>query len=369
MTLKDDLSAYAREIGLDLIGVTTAEPFMRLIDELDRRRAHEQERYAYRLDGWKRLASPREALPTAKSVVVIGFYYFTDENVPTEPWGRTGRIVSYGHLGILTRARQVRRFLEARGHKAVIGAHRKEAAVRAGLGSIGKNNLVINPRYGTWVAYQSLVTDAELPPDTPAPEDVCGECSACIEACPTGALYEPRRIDPRRCVACMLTSQSIAESDRPAVASYILGCDVCQEACPRNRGVPPKADVECLLPDGMGTYPPLKRLLDMDEPSFQKELIGFIQGRIMEDGFMNRLLRVAWLRKAFALLSRTVFSKREVLPETFVHASGNLAVYQRNALIVAANRHETSLQPDVERYVNDPYLGPYARWALERLKA
>jgi epoxyqueuosine reductase len=365
--LKDDLVAYAAAIGLDLIGVTTAEPFPRLQEELDARAEHYQDRYAYRIETWRKLATPREALPGAKSVVVIGFAYLANDPAAAPGEGKMGRIVTYGHLGILKRARLVRRFLEARGHRAVIGAHRKEAALRAGLGSIGKNNLVLNPRFGTWVAYQSIVTDAELCPDEPSPEDVCGDCNACLTACPTGALYAPRRVDPRRCVACMLTSRQVAEADRPALASYILGCDACQEACPRNAKLKPKEHVESLLPDGMGIHPPLRDLLRMNEAGFQRELIGFIQSKIMEDTLLNRLLRVGVLRKLFKVLAKTFSKGGEVLPETFVHASGNLAIYQRNALVAAGNLREAALRDDVACHADDPYLGEYAKWALGRI--
>ena len=366
--LKRDLVAHAEAIGLDLVGVTTAEPFPRLLDELQSRAEHYQERYAYRIDNWRKLASPREVLPEAKSVVVIGFYYLNDEQSDGDAdRGKMGRIVTYGHLGILKRARLMKRFLEEHGYKAVIGAHRKEAALRAGLGSLGKNNLVLNPKFGTWVAYQSIVTDAELPPDAPAPDDVCGDCDACLKACPTGALYAPRRVDPRRCVTCMLTSRTVAEDDRPALNTYILGCDVCQESCPRNARLTPKPEVESLLPDGMGIHPPLRALLQMDEARFQRELIGFIQGKLMEDTLLNRLLKVRLLRKLFKALSKTLLKGGEVLPETFVHASGNLAVYQRNALIAAGNKRATGLRADAARFVDDPYLGEYARWALGRI--
>lgn len=368
MGLKGELLAHATETGLDLAGVTTADPFPRLVDELDIRREHYRERYAHRIDSWKKLAAPRDVLPGARSVVVIGFYYLTETPEPECPAGKMGRIVGYGHLGILRRARSMQRFLKERGYKAVIGAHRKEAAIRAGLGSLGKNNLVLNPTYGTWVAYQSLVTDAELEPDQPSSEDACGDCRACLDACPTRALYEPRRVDPRKCVTCMLTSRDIAEQSLPTLNAYILGCDACQEACPRNRNLRPKPDVECLLPDGMGLYPPLDRLLRLTEADFQRDVIGFIRRRIMQDTPVNRLMNIGVLRKLFKWLSQTVLKGREVLPETFVHASGNLAVYRRNAIVAAGHLQATSLRPEVERYTDDPYLGPYARWTLERLK-
>jgi len=368
MSIKHDIQAYAAEIGVDLVGVTNVQPFSRFIEQLDTRRAHYMDRYAYRMETWQRMARPRAVVPDARSVVVLGYYYFPPDPKPDGVSGKMGRIVTYGHLGILKRARLVRSFLQQRGHKAVMGAHRKEAAVRAGLGSIGKNNLVMNPRYGSWVAYQSIVTDAELEPDEPCRDDMCGNCTKCLDACPTGALYDPRQLDPRRCVTCLLTSRDVPESFWPAMDNYILGCDACQEACPRNRGLEPKPDLESLLPEGMGIYPPLERLLRLDEAGFQEEIIGFIQEKISGGGLAARLLRNPLVRKTATWFTKTFMRGKEVLPETFVHASGNLEVYKRNALVTIGNLKAASLRPDAETYTNDPYLGPYARWAVQQLE-
>jgi epoxyqueuosine reductase QueG len=278
-----------------------------------------------------------------------------------------GRIVSYGHLGILKRARLMRSFLESKGYKAVMGAHRKEAAVRAGLGAIGKNNLVLNPRYGSWVAYQSIITNAPLEADQPCVDDVCGKCGKCLKACPTAALYEPRRLDPRLCVTCLLTSRDVPAARWPAMSTYILGCDACQDACPRNENLPPKKGMECLLPDTMGIYPPLAMLLELDETRFQKQVIGAIQDKISNRPLLNCLMKSAAIRRLAAFLMKTLFKGKEILPETFVHASGNLEVYKRNALVAAGNLGDKSLVETVKPFTGDPYLGPYANWALKKL--
>lgn len=365
--VKDSVLAYSREIGLDLAGVATPEIFERVGTELEIRREHYAGRYAYRVDKWRELANPLGVMPDAKAVLVLGYFYLADDKKPDGPRGRMGRIVSYGHLGILKRARLMRSFLEKQGYKAVMGAHRKEAAVRAGLGAFGKNNLVINPRYGSWVAYQSIITNAPLEPDKPNVDDVCGKCDKCLKACPTGALYEARRVDPRRCVTCLLTSRDVREEHFPAMSNYILGCDACQEACPRNAAVVPKSGMECLLPATIGVYPPLEMLLGLDENRFQKEIIGSIQDKIASRRFLNRMMKSAVIRRLATFLMKTIFKGKEILPETFVHASGNLEVYKRNAIIAAGNLGDKSMAGVVTAFKSDPYFGPYANWSARRL--
>jgi epoxyqueuosine reductase len=364
---KDQVLAYAREIGLDLAGVTSPAPFDRLLAEIELRKDAYQKRYASRLDTWRKMADPAKVLPGARSVLVVGFSYLPEATPQPPGCGKIGRIVAYGHLGILQRARRLCAYIRKHGHRAVMGAHRKEAAVRAGLGMVGKHDLVIHPEHGSWVAYQTIVTDAEWAPDTPFTEDLCGDCDRCLRACPTGALYEPRRLDPRRCVTCLLTSAEVAPEYWPAMGSYILGCDGCQEACPRNRGCRPKPSMEALLPGTIGMYPPLADLLRMDETRFQKELMAPLQRKVAGNGALSWLLAVPALRSAVMWYAKRFLRQPETVPETFIHASGNLALYRRNAIVAAGNLRGAELRADVAAYREDPQLGPYAQWAVEQM--
>ena len=369
-SLKDELRQFAKQIGLDLVGVTTPEPFDRFLSELEARKEFYKDRYQHRMDTWRRMANPREVLPSARSVVVIGFHYLPEEQAQPLGSGKLGRIVAYGHLGILKRARQVCQFLKQHGHQAVMGAHRKEAAIRAGLGVIGKHDLIINPEFGSWVAYQSIVTDAILEPDAPlANLDVCHNCQLCLQACPTGALYEPRRLDPRRCVTAQLTSHEIAADQRSKTGTYILGCDACQEVCPKNRDVKPKPSMESLLSEDFGMYPPLQLLLEMDEKRFQREIIGELQKKIIGDGLQARILALPVVRGVVTWFIKKFLRGREALPETFVHASNNLNIYKRNAILAAGNSRCTALRPAVTRCAAEPELKTYAEWSLERMNS
>ena len=367
MISKECLIEYAHEIGLDVIGFTDAKPFDRFHSELELRKERYQKRYDYRLAQWTKMATPTDVLESAKSVVVIGYNYYTHEDSCPPECGRFARIVSYGHLGILLRAKQMVAFLKKNGCQAVMSAHRKEAAVRAGLGCIGKNNLVIHPEFGTWVAYQTLITDALFEPDAPFEEDLCGRCDLCLKKCPTGALYEPRRLDPQRCVPYMLTLHDASPEFREQMSNYILGCDQCQDICPRNKDAVPRVDVDSLFPDDVGLYPPLKMLLELDEETFLKEVIGPIQRKVMPGVLAQFISRIQWLSALFQWFARKVLKGKEKLPETFVHASGSLEVYQRNAIVAAANMQYKTLIPDIRKCLTNVYLADTAKWALEKM--
>ena len=113
----------------------------------------------------------------------------------------------------------------------------KSWAAEAGIGRIGRHSLLIVPGVGSFVVLGVIVTTAELEPDPPlANADPCGNCQACINACPVGAIGPDRTIDASRCIA--RRTIEVEEKDEGELHGWIFGCDVCQQACPHNRHTP-----------------------------------------------------------------------------------------------------------------------------------
>lgn len=366
--LKKEIGDFCAEIGVDLFGVTSPEPFDRYLSELDQREDHYRPRYEYRLDTWRKMARPKSVLNDAKSVIVIGYNYYTNDTPPAEAHGRVARIVTYGHLGILTRVREVVKYLKKRGYQAVPGAHRKEAAVRAGLGMVGKNNLVINPTYGPWVAYQTIVTNAELDPDEPFTADLCGDCVKCLEACPTQALYEPRRLNPKKCIPYLLTDKLTGKEFWPKLDDWILGCDVCLESCPYSKKGIEKKNQDSFFPGDIGTHPPLESFLTITESQFQNEIMAHVSRKISSGKTLNLMMALPGGAQLLKWIATTFLKGKEKIPETLVHASSSLTVYRRNAMIAAANKGHTELKPLIEKWQEDEDLKEVVNWALDRLE-
>ncbi|MEB3270625.1 MAG: tRNA epoxyqueuosine(34) reductase QueG [Synechococcus sp.] len=196
------------------------------------------------------MADPRRRavealLPGVRSLLAVGLNYY----VPATRAPGTLAVARYGwgrdyHRVLDGRLRQLGRWLEAREPgvrwRACVDSAPlldKAWAEEAGLGWIGKNGNLIHRRRGSWLLLGHLLTTLELPPDRPA-EPLCGSCSRCLTACPTGALPEPFVVDARRCIAFHTIENREPELPEPiaaALAPWVAGCDICQDVCPWNQ--------------------------------------------------------------------------------------------------------------------------------------
>ena len=118
-------------------------------------------------------------------------------------------------------------------------------AVRAGLGFIGKNAQLIIPGKGSFFFLGELITSLDLPPDSPVVAR-CGDCSRCMDSCPTGALYAPGSVDARLCISCQTIENKgdIAPFVADRMGDRVYGCDTCQQCCPWNKSARPSVHHE-----------------------------------------------------------------------------------------------------------------------------
>ncbi len=242
-TLSTRLKARARELGFAFCGVTSPDPPPHL-DAYEQWLAnglHGEMAYLGTERARQRRADPRLIMPECKSIVVVA--------LPTQPGNEHGPVAAYAlgddyHDVIPPRLRQLVAWLEAEtGHPI---AHKiytdtgpileRELAQRAGLGWIGKNSMLINPRAGSYFLLGEALIDFELPPDPSFTADRCGACTRCIDACPTDAILDNRTLDARRCISYLTIELkgAIPEDLREAMGGWIFGCDICQAVCPWN---------------------------------------------------------------------------------------------------------------------------------------
>jgi epoxyqueuosine reductase len=235
----------ARELGFDAAGVAQLDPLPHA-DALDRWLRQGMAgtmRYLHRQAA--RRKEPATILAGSTRAVVVTRNYFTPD---PDPRPGAGRVAKYARGRDYHRALQpaldaLARFLIDLG--ATPGATRayvdagpvpeRELAQRAGLGWIGKNTMLISPQRGSFFFLAVVLTDLDLAVDAPLTTDHCGTCTRCLEACPTGALPEPRMLDSTRCVSYLTIEYRGVELPNPRdLGNWIFGCDVCQDVCPWN---------------------------------------------------------------------------------------------------------------------------------------
>lgn len=245
MSLSTELKTRAAELGFLACGVTGPDPLAHG-DRLDAWLAKGYAgtmRYLHRQA--KRRKNPRLNVPEALAIVVLlENYYWPDAeaDLAVPRVARYARGEDY-HRVTLRRLDLLGRFLLDRGARV---AHayvddgpvpERELAQRAGLGWIGKNTMLIRPGAGSYCFIGSLFTDLPLPADPPFTTDHCGNCTRCLDACPTGAFVEPHVLDATRCISYLTIEQRGAIPDELAgrMSGYAFGCDICNDVCPWNQ--------------------------------------------------------------------------------------------------------------------------------------
>jgi epoxyqueuosine reductase len=250
---------------------------------------------------------PGRVLPGARSVVALALSYHAGEGAPPRPG--EGEVARYArgrdYHGVVKR--KLRVLLAAlagadAGARFWAGADigpvmEKAWAERAGLGWVGKNGCLITPEHGSWVVLAVVLTDRELTPDAPHPER-CGSCTACLAACPTGAIPAPGLVDARRCLSFWTIER---RGDVPAplagqLGRWAFGCDDCQTCCPWNQGLAPSADPELVPLPGQAALD-LLPLVAMSEEEYRRRYHGTALGRARWDGLVRNGILQAGLQR------------------------------------------------------------------------
>jgi epoxyqueuosine reductase len=246
----------AARLGFDAVGITRLvasdhTAFYRAWLDAGR---HGEMSYLARADAVERRSDPAAAWPELRTAVVVALNYSQDDRSASEDAGR-GVVARYARgrdyhkvlrarlLALLRRIEENvgRPLLAARAYVDTGPLLERELARRAGLGWFGRNTMLIHPRRGSYFFLGCLLLELELEEDAPFEADHCGRCTACLDACPTGALLGRDDdgapiMDATRCISYLTIEHRgpIPRDLRPRIGNRIFGCDICQEVCPWN---------------------------------------------------------------------------------------------------------------------------------------
>lgn len=250
MIPKKFITNAALEVGFDLVGVVAVEPLVaerKRFDEWILAGNHSSLSYLER-NAEKRFDASL-LVEGAASIVVCAVSYLSTFSRGYEEGCRT-KVASYAlardyHLTIkemlrelAERLREAAPELKYRAFTDSAPVAEKTLAVRAGLGWIGRQSLVVNPKFGTMMLLGELIINEAVDAYSEPMRNVgCGSCRACVESCPNGAILDNRLIDTRRCISCR-TIEREWQGEAIDLDGWIFGCDGCQSACPFNRHAP-----------------------------------------------------------------------------------------------------------------------------------
>jgi epoxyqueuosine reductase len=308
MSLEQSIKDQARRLGFTLAGVTAPEPpahlsaFKRWLDA----GRHGNMRYLANDRSRARREDPRLILPECKSILALAAPYADPKSAEAseEPDpGPNGRVAAYAwgddyHNVFIPKLKELVAFIEKQvGHPVPNRYYtdtgpilERDLAQRAGLGWIGKNTCLINPKHGSYFLLAEILLGIELEPDSSFTTDHCGTCTRCIKACPTDCILPDRTIDARRCISYLTIElkDDIPEELRPLLGDWVFGCDVCQMVCPWNRFANQEVN-DALSPRPDVQRPNLIRELELTPETFNRKFKNSPVKRAKRRGYLRNV--------------------------------------------------------------------------------
>ncbi|MGT2756430.1 tRNA epoxyqueuosine(34) reductase QueG [Streptococcus ovuberis] len=346
MGLKEDIIALSREIGISKIGFTTADDFAYLEKSLIAS-VEEGRNSGFEHKNIEERVKPRLSLASAKTIISIAVAY--PHKLPIHPpktaykrgkftpnsWGLDYHYVLQEKLDKLARGIEaLTADFEYKGMVDTGALVDTAVARRAGIGFIGKNGLVISKEFGSYMFLGELITNLDIAPDQPVDYD-CGDCTRCLDACPTSCLIGDGTMNARRCLSFQTQDKGMMDLEfRKKIKTVIYGCDICQICCPYNKGInnPLATEIDPEL-----AHPKLLPFLELSNGDF-KAKFGHIAGAWRGKNILQRNVIIALAnandRSAIPKMLEIIDKRQnDIHVATAIWALGELAKQPNPAMI------------------------------------
>ena len=363
MSITTDIKDFALDIGYSKVGITSADSFKDHIDEvLSRGGIYDY----YRADPRQLLkgAQPQEIMPSAQSIISLAWDY-AEKSFPELLLGKVGRVYQarcylappYRING--ARYQLMLDFLTKIGCEIGKGIFvpDRQVAARAGVTTFGKNNFAYTEKNGSFVVLTSIVVDRELECDAPTYTVKCPkDCTACMDACPTGAIYEPLKLNPRKCIAFNtftpwdgtrpLITSHIPPEIREKMGTCVHGCDVCQDACPRNsRKLKAKYPEDPFLVKLAEEFS-LVKMLEMPDGFYERTIHPIMYNYIKDKKYLRRNAAIALGNtrdpEYMPVLARAMEDTEELVRGYSAWALGKIGGPKSKSILESSLRREKS---------------------------
>jgi len=237
----------AKELGFDLIGFAKADLLENETNHLQQWLGKGyQASMAYMERNFDKRKDVKEILPSAKSVISLAINYYTPEyhskekdygKISRYAWGKDYHLVIWQKLEQLEKSlKEIDNDFESISYVDTGPVMDKAWAVRAGIGWLGKHTNVINRNFGSWFFIATIITNYQFD-YSEVETDLCGSCTACIDACPTNAIVQQYVVDSNKCISFQTieNKKEIPLELKGKFENWIFGCDICQDVCPWNQ--------------------------------------------------------------------------------------------------------------------------------------
>ena len=295
----EQIRNWALEVGFDRAGIASlsASSYSEELRGWLERGEHAEMAYMSRRIELR--LDPRDIMPSARSVVCVALQYSPLQGDLCEEGDLWPRVARYAHgtdyhdlmkarlEELAGRVRDAFPDCATRSYVDTGPVLERELAVRAGLGAFGKNTMLLNEESGSWLLLGELFLSLELEPDV-AVTDLCGSCTQCLEACPTGALPSAYRLDANRCISYWTIEYRgiLPREIRSQLGGWVFGCDLCQEACPWNGDTLSVDHPEMRLPSHRAELT-LSDLLRIDREQYVERFRGSPMKRAKQAGLQR----------------------------------------------------------------------------------
>lgn len=299
LSLKEQISGKAKELGFIKTGFVQIKP---LEDEIEKMKRWLDENFCGEMHWMKnnleKRKNPTEILPEAKTIISLAYNYYTpfiqkesNPKISRYAWGYDYHYLIKDKLKMLceyiTDICDKDNF-EYRYYVDNGPVMEKIWALKSGIGWIGKNSLIINPDYGSWIFLSEIITNLNIDDYDEEIPSQCGMCTLCINSCPTMAIVDEYTVDARLCISHNSIELKGKLPNTSKLFGWIYGCDICQDVCPYNKNDKPTSE-NLFYPEEEFFGKSYDELNEMSEEEFRKRFKNSSVKRIKYTGWKRNL--------------------------------------------------------------------------------